>query len=104
MSDSGTAVLAALVEQARLQGANMPTLRALVEEASECGARRALAHVGLGDKGAIHDVRDLRDMLSAWRSARRTAWHTVVRWAMTFFILALVAGLTLRLKLWPPAG
>lgn len=102
--DTDAAMLAALVDQARLQGANVPTLRALVEEASEQGAARALKRVGLGDDGAGGDVRDLRDLLDAWRSAKRTAWHTMVRWVMTGVILAVAAGAAVKLKLWPPGG
>ncbi|GEQ97062.1 hypothetical protein JCM17844_06990 [Iodidimonas gelatinilytica] len=99
-----TAILTALVEQAQAQGANSPTLRALVEEASERGAMRVLRHVGLEDEQALRDVCELRDLLGAWRVARRTAWHTIVRWVITGLMLAIVAGLTLKLKLWPPAG
>ena len=102
--EGGAALLAALVDQARLQGANLATLRALVETASEAGAARALHRVGLGDAGAGGDVRELRDLLDAWRGARRTAWRTVVRWTMTGLILALLVGLGLKLKFWPPAG
>jgi len=95
-----SAVLTALVEQAQHQGANLPTLRALVEEASEEGARRALRRAGLADEGARGDIRELRDLLEAWRVARRTAWRTVVRWITTAFILAVLAALSL--KAWPP--
>lgn len=98
-----SALLAALVEQARLQGANVPSLRALVEEASAAGAAQALRRVGLDDRNAGGDIRELRDLLDAWRAARRTAWRTFVRWATTCLILALVAGVGIKLKLWPPA-
>lgn len=104
MDQTEAAVLAALVEQARVQGANVPTLRALVEEASERGAMRVLRHIGLEDEQALRDVRELRDLLGAWRAARRTAWHTVVRWMITCLMLALAAGLALKFKLLPPAG
>lgn len=97
-ADSG--VLAALVEQAHSQGANLPTLRALVEEASEEGARRALRRAGLADEDAHGDIRELRDLLEAWRVARRTAWRTAVRWMTTAFILAVLAALSF--KTWPP--
>lgn len=102
-SSNDSALLAALVEQARLQGANVPSLRALVEEASEAGAAHALRRVGLDDRHAGGDIRELRDLLDAWRAARRTAWRTLVRWTTTCLILALVAGVGIKLKLWAPA-
>lgn len=42
----GAGMLAGLVAQAEAEGARMVTLRALVEEASEVGAQRALEMVG----------------------------------------------------------
>jgi len=99
-SDGESGLLTALVEQAQSQGANTATLRALVEEASEQGARRALRQAGLADDDAEGDVRELRNLLEAWRTARATAWRTVVRWITTILILAAAASLSL--KQWPP--
>ena len=87
-------MLAALVEQARLQGADLATLRALVEEASDRGAVRALARCGLQDDDAGHDIRELRDLLEAWHVARLAAWRTLGRWAITALIALIVAGST----------
>ncbi len=42
MTSENAAMLARLMAQAQGQGADLITLRALVEEASECGAERAL--------------------------------------------------------------
>jgi hypothetical protein len=93
------ALLTALVEGAREEGADLVTLRAIVEEASESGATRALALCGLQDEAAGNDIRELRNLLEAWRDARRTAWRSLVRWVSTALILALMAGLAVRLKL-----
>ncbi|GAB4131331.1 MAG: hypothetical protein Tsb008_16150 [Rhodothalassiaceae bacterium] len=101
--DQDPALLIALVEQARLQGANLPTLGALVEEASEQGALRALRTVGLADRDAGSDIRALRGLLEAYREARRTVWHSILRWATTCLILALIAGLSMKLRFFHPA-
>ena len=56
----------------------MVTLRALVEESSQAGARRALAALGLKDEQARRDMDELRELLCAWRDAKRSAWRAVV--------------------------
>ena len=61
--------------------------------------RRALADVGLVDEDAANDIHDLRSLLGAIRIARRTAWQTVVRLVTTGLILALIAGIAIKLKL-----
>ena len=70
-----------------------------LELAAERGAKRALADVGLVDEEAASDIRDLRSLLSADRIARHTAWQTVVRLVTTGLILALMAGVAIKLKL-----
>ena len=70
----------------------------LLELAAERGAKRALADVGLVDEEAALDIRDLRSLLGALRIARHTAWQTVVRLVTTGLILALIAGVALKLK------
>ena len=71
----------------------------LLELAAERGAKRALADVGLVDEDAASDIRDLRSLLGAVRIARRTAWQAVVRLITTGLILALIAGVAIKLKL-----
>ena len=71
----------------------------LLELAAERGAKKALADVGLIDEHAANDIRDLRSLLGAVRMAKRTAWQTVVRLITTGLILALIAGVAIKLKL-----
>ena len=66
--------------------------------AAERGAERVLAHLGLENGHAARDIRDLRDLLEAWRDARRTAWQTVIKMITTGFLLALVAGALIKFK------
>jgi hypothetical protein len=71
----------------------------LLSVAAERGAKRALADIGLVDENAATDIHDLRDILNAVRMAKRTAWQTVVRLVTTGLILALIAGVAIKLKL-----
>lgn len=72
---------------------------AMLVRAAEKGARRALADVGLEGEGAAIDIRDLRTLLESLRMARRTAWQTIVRLITTGLLLALIAGIAMRLRL-----
>ncbi|WP_137754411.1 DUF6127 family protein [Sphingopyxis sp. L1A2A] len=74
-------------------------LRAVVEEASELGARRALARLGLADAAARDDMVDLRQLLGAWRDAKTSAWKAAVDWAVRGVLAALVVGLAVKLGL-----
>ena len=91
------ATLALLLAQAERQGADMVTLRALVEEASGAGAERALAALGLKDEHARRDMDDLRELLRAWRDAKRSAWKAIVAWTVRILLALLVAGMAVKL-------
>jgi uncharacterized protein DUF6127 len=72
---------------------------AMLARAAEQGARRALADVGLDGPEAAIDIHDLRTLLESLRMARRTAWQTIVRLITTGLLLALIAGIAVKLKL-----
>jgi hypothetical protein len=91
------ATLALLLAQAERQGADMLTLRALAEEASGAGAERARAALGLKDENARRDMDDLRELLRAWRDAKRSAWQAVVGWTVRILLALLVAGMAVKL-------
>jgi len=74
-------------------------LESLIDRAAEEGARRALAAIGLEDGRAAADVRDLRELLSSWRQAKRAVWQTAIRFVTTVVLAALLAGLALKAKL-----
>ncbi|MGF7154439.1 DUF6127 family protein [Novosphingobium gossypii] len=90
-------MLAGLLAQAASQGSDIVTLRAVVEEASELGARRMLARIGLDDATAPQDVSELRELLQAWRDAKSSARRTVLSWFMRGALALLLLGLTVRL-------
>ncbi len=72
---------------------------AMLARAAEKGARRALADVGLDGPEAAIDIHDLRTLLESLRMARRTAWQTTIRLMTTGLLLALIAGIAVKLKL-----
>lgn len=90
-------LLARLVAQGRDQGADLVTLRAVAEEASEAGAARALERLGLADARARADLDELRELLSAWRDAKRTARDAVVGWVVRIGLALLLLGLAAKL-------
>ncbi|SNS16420.1 hypothetical protein SAMN06295912_10263 [Sphingomonas laterariae] len=91
-----TDMLARLMEQAEAEGADLVTLRALVEEASESGAERAMARLGLADPAAGADLGELRQLLGAWRDAKRTARNEVIGWAIRIGLALLLLGLAVK--------
>ena len=72
---------------------------AILTRAAEEGAKRALADVGLDGRDAAFDIRDLRALLDGIRAMRRTAVQTLVRTLTTAVLLALLAGVVLKLKI-----
>ena len=92
-------VLARLMAQAEGRGVDLITLRALVEEASQSGASRALGALGLDDPRARRDMDELRELLSAWRDAKRSAWRAVVGWISRVLLALLLIGLAVRFRL-----
>ena len=71
----------------------------LLECAAERGAERALAHLGIANGQAAHDIHELRNLLDAWRKTRHTAWHTIIK-ASTIGLLTIFAiGAAIKFKL-----
>jgi hypothetical protein len=91
------ALLASLMAQAEGRGVDLITLRALAEESSQAGAWRALASLGLDDERARRDMDELRELLSAWRDAKRSAVKAVVAWVVSVMLALLIAGMAIKL-------
>ena len=95
MSDE--VMLAQLMRQAGQEGAAIVTMRALAEEASEVGAQRALARLGLDDPKARRDMDELRELLQAWRDAKKSAWTATVTWFVRILLALLVLGMAVKM-------
>jgi hypothetical protein len=90
-------LLAQLIGQAAGEGASLSTLRAIAEEAGELGAGRALARLGLADTGAAKDMAELRELLAAWRDAKRSVLKEILAWVVRLGLAALLIGLAVKL-------
>jgi Family of unknown function (DUF6127) len=98
-SDPGLITLARLSEEAVAEGLSIETLTAIIDEASELGASRALARCGLQDEHAGADIAELRTLLEAWRDTKLTARRTAVRWLIRAALTAIAVGLAIKFKL-----
>ncbi|MEM8917681.1 MAG: DUF6127 family protein [Pseudomonadota bacterium] len=92
-------MLARLLEQAEGEGADLVTLRAIVEEATDSGAERVLDRLGLADPKAQDDIDQLRELLRAWRDAKASAWKAVLTWIVRGMLALLLIGIAVRLGL-----
>ena len=81
-----------------LHSFNTEDFEDLLDRAAERGAERALVHLGLEGPHAAQDIRELRDLLEAWRDARRTAWRTVIRVATTSLLVVALLGAAIKFK------
>lgn len=72
-------------------------LERAMANAAKLGAREALRELGLHDDTAATDIRSLRGLLDAWRSARKTAYETTIRVVTTGLLAVLAAGLAVGL-------
>ena len=92
-------MLVGLAAQAEGDGSDLVMIRALVEEASEMGASRALDRIGLSDREAENDVRELRELLSAWRDAKTAARGAVIGWVVRAILALMLIGMAVKLGL-----
>jgi Family of unknown function (DUF6127) len=96
---SDPTMLTQLTAQAEARGADLVTLRALIEEASEHGAQRVLARLGLDDDTAPKDMAELRQLLSAWRDAKSSARKAAIGWIVKTCLALVLIGLAVKLHL-----
>lgn len=75
-------------------------LRRLADDAAEAGAVRALEKVGLSDPAAGADVAELRELLRAWRDAKRSAWKAAAAWVVNLVLALLLVGMAVKLGVW----
>lgn len=87
------------VRQARKHPVSDENIYLLIAQASEEGAARALAQLGLSDAHAGTDISELRALLDSWRDTKKTARQAVIRWFMRLIFSALLLGLAVKFKL-----
>jgi hypothetical protein len=70
----------------------------MITRAAKRGAKEALESIGLHDESASEDVREMRNLLDAWRSTKRTVWSQIVKAATMAVLGAIAAGAFLQFK------
>jgi hypothetical protein len=84
----------------KIEGITKDELIAMIAKGAEDGALKALGRVGLHDENAVHDVKELRNLLDSWRQTKRTVRSTVIK-TLTVAILGFLMGASyLKLKTW----
>lgn len=73
-------------------------LDALLEDAAERGAKKALASVGLGDEEAPEQIRGLRDLFEMYRAVRNGALKQIGQAVALVLIGALVLFASQKFK------
>lgn len=68
-------------------------LKELISQAYKDGAKDILATLGLDDEEAAEDIKSLRDMVSALRTARSTAWRSFVDFLTKGVLVVIFSGL-----------
>jgi hypothetical protein len=92
-------LLAQLIASAEGQPVNFVVLQAMVEEASNAGACRALGLLGLEDKTARRDMDELRELLGTWRDVKKSAWQTAARWVVRILLAGLMVAIAYQSNL-----
>jgi Family of unknown function (DUF6127) len=67
-------------------------LELMLEQASREGAKQALTELGLHDENAPTDIRDLRELLRAFRIAKKDSFRILVKCIVIGFVTILTAG------------
>ncbi|MEG3181993.1 DUF6127 family protein [Sphingomonas sp. LT1P40] len=93
-------LLAQLMAQGAAEGADVATLRAVAEEAGELAASRALVRLGLDDPRAAKDMAELRELLGAWRDAKRSAVKAAIGWIVRMGLALVMIGVAVKLGFW----
>lgn len=58
-------------------------IREIAAEASKTAVEESFRRLGLHDEHAGNDVRELRDLLDNWRSAKTNLLHRLLNWVFT---------------------
>ena len=67
-------------------------LEDLLQRASQKGAKMALAELGLHDENAPTDIRDMRELLRAFRMAKKDSFRLIVKCMIIGFMTLITAG------------
>ena len=71
-------------------------LEVVIQRAAKAAAAEALRDVGLHDDNAIHDLKELRNLLDSWREVRKSVVHTMVKIITVAVLGALMTGVSVN--------
>ena len=71
---------------------NKGELEHLLEQASRQGAKMALHDLGLHDENAPTDIRDLRELLKAFRIAKKDSFRIFIKCLVIGLMTVITAG------------
>lgn len=92
-------LLTRLIAQAEDGRDDLVMIRALVEEACDLGTGRAMERLGLSDHKAEADVRELRELLGAWRDAKKAVRSAVIGWLVRGCLALILIGIAVKIGL-----
>lgn len=72
---------------------NDAELENMLDKAAKRGAQQALKDIGLCDVEAYSDMKEIRNLLDAWRATKQTVGQTVAKVITTAILTALAAGI-----------
>lgn len=75
----------------------------MLERAAEEGARRELSDVGLGGKDAVLTIHDMRSLLECIQFVWRTGVQTAVHVITSAVLVALLAGIAMKIRWFGPS-
>lgn len=71
-------------------------LKSLMRDAAREGARTALAEVGLSDGDAGTDIRELRNLIDSWRSAKKDIGSTMLKLVTSGVLIFIAAAVAMK--------
>jgi len=74
-------------------------LKALLKQAAKEGARQALSEVGLDGEDAQEDIKELRNLIDSWRSAKKTMGQTALKLITTSVLVFIAVAVAMKLGL-----
>ena len=72
-------------------------LKALLKQAAKDGAREALSEVGLDGENAQEDIKELRNLIDSWRSAKKTMGQTALKIATSSVLIFIALAVFMKL-------
>jgi 2-iminoacetate synthase ThiH len=73
-------------------------LEAMLDRAAKKGASEALRSLGLHDEDAANDLRDMRNLLDAWRMTKKSIWSTTVKMGTVAVLSFIAAAMWMSIK------